>query len=46
VDGIRYALTGYHKASLVFGVGVLSVLSAITLGVCVWIFTTGWKLRA
>lgn len=46
VDGIRYALTGYHEASLLLGVGVLSTLSFITLGVCVWIFTTGWKLRA
>lgn len=46
VDGIRYALTGYHEASLALGVGVLSVLSVISLLACVWIFTTGWKLRA
>lgn len=46
VDGIRYALTGYHEASLLLGVGVLGSLSVIALGVCVWIFTTGWKLRA
>lgn len=46
VDGIRYALTGYHEASLLLGVGVLGPLSLIALGVCVWIFTTGWKLRA
>ncbi len=46
VDGIRYALTGYHEASLLLGVGVLSALSVIALGICVWIFTTGWKLRA
>lgn len=46
VDGIRYALTGYHEASLSLGVGVLSGLSVLTLAICVWIFTTGWKLRA
>ena len=46
VDGIRYALTGYHEASLLLGVGVLGSLSVLSLGVCVWIFTTGWKLRA
>lgn len=46
VDGIRYALTGYHEASLSLGVGVLAALSAVALGVCIWIFTTGWKLRA
>lgn len=46
VDGIRYALTGYHEASLLLGIGVLGSLSALALGVCVWIFTTGWKLRA
>jgi ABC-2 type transport system permease protein len=46
VDGIRYALTGYHEASLALGVGVLSVLSALTLLMCIWIFRTGWKLRA
>jgi ABC-2 type transport system permease protein len=46
VDGIRYSLTGYHEASLLFGVGVLSLLSAAILVVCIWIFHTGWKLRA
>lgn len=46
VDGIRYALTDYHEASLVLGMMVISGLSAVALGVCVWIFTTGWKLRA
>ncbi len=46
VDGIRYALTGYHEASLVLGVLVISGLSAIVMAICVWIFTTGWKLRS
>lgn len=46
VDGIRYALTGYHEASLALGIGILTGLSAIVLGLCVWIFTTGWKLRS
>lgn len=46
VDGIRYALTGYHEAPLLLGVGVLGFLSVIILFVCVRIFTTGWKLRA
>ncbi len=46
VDGIRYSLTGYHEASLLLGVTVLGTLSVITLAICVWIFRTGWKLRA
>jgi ABC-2 type transport system permease protein len=46
VDGIRYSLTNYHEASLLFGSGVLSLLSLVVLAVCIWIFTTGWKLRA
>lgn len=46
VDGIRYSLTGYHEMSLVFGSSVLIALSLVTLAVCVWIFKTGWKLRA
>ena len=46
VDGIRYSLTGYHEASLALGVFVIAGLSAVTLAACVWIFATGWKLRA
>lgn len=46
VDGIRYALTGYHEASLLLGVSVLSSLSVVVLIICVYIFKTGWKLRA
>jgi ABC-2 type transport system permease protein len=46
VDGIRYSLTGYHEASLVLGIGVLSGLSFVVLIMCVYIFKTGWKLRA
>jgi ABC-2 type transport system permease protein len=46
IDGIRYSLTGYHDASLLLGVGVLGGLSLVVLGICVYIFTTGWKLRA
>ncbi len=46
VDGIRYSLTGYHEASLYLGAGILAGLSLVTLLICVWIFKTGWKLRA
>jgi ABC-2 type transport system permease protein len=46
VDGIRYSLTNYHEASLVLGIVVLGGLSVVTLGICVWIFRTGWKLRS
>lgn len=46
IDGIRYSLTGYHEASLLLGVGVLGGLSILVLGLCVFIFTTGWKLRS
>jgi len=46
VDGIRYALTGYHEASLLLGTGVYVALSALALAACVFIFRTGWKLRS
>lgn len=46
VDGIRYALTGYHEASLALGMTVIGGLSLVTLLACVWIFITGWKIRA
>jgi ABC-2 type transport system permease protein len=46
VDGMRYALTGYHEVSIVLGVTVLSALTFVCLLVCVFIFKTGWKLRA
>lgn len=46
IDGIRYSLTGYHEAPLFLGIGVLMGLSLVVLGLCVYIFTTGWKLRS
>ena len=46
IDGIRYSLTGYHDSSLLLGLTVLSLLSALVLATCVYIFTTGWKLRS
>ena len=46
IDGIRYSLTGYHDSSLLLGLTVLSLLSALVLAACVYIFTTGWKLRS
>lgn len=46
IDGLRYSLTGYHEAPLLLGVGVLAGLSLVVLGLCVYIFTTGWKLRS
>lgn len=45
-DGIRYALTGYHDSSLMLGIAVLSLISAGFLGLTVYIFKTGWKLRS
>lgn len=46
IDGIRYSLTGYHDASLMLGIGILGSLSLLALAGCVYIFRTGWKLRA
>lgn len=46
VDGIRYALTGYHEVPLMLGFSVLGSLSLLALIVCVYIFSTGWKLRS
>ncbi len=45
-DGIRYALTGYHDSSLVLGAGVLVAIGAAALGLTVYIFQTGWRLRS
>lgn len=46
IDGLRYSLTGYHDSSLLLGIGVLGGLSFVVLSICVYIFTTGWKLRS
>ena len=46
VDGIRFALTGYHEVSIALGVAVLSTLAFVCLLAWVFIFRTGWKLRA
>jgi ABC-2 type transport system permease protein len=46
IDGIRYALTGYHDAPLLLGVGVLMAIGVTVLGLTVYIFKTGWKLRS
>jgi ABC-2 type transport system permease protein len=34
VDGIRYALTGYHEANIALGIGILSGLSLVALFFC------------
>lgn len=44
-DGIRYSLTGHSDSSVVLGLLVLFSLSALFLGLTVYIFKTGWKLR-
>ena len=46
VDSLRYALTGYHESSLLFSISVLGTLTLLALTVCIYIFRTGWKLRA
>jgi ABC-2 type transport system permease protein len=46
IDGIRFALTGYHDASLLLGLGVLGGISALSLVATVQIFKSGWKLRS
>lgn len=46
VDGIRYALTGYHDSPIWLGLTVLLSLTIIVLFMCVFIFRTGWKLRS
>lgn len=46
VDGIRYSLTGYHDAPLMLGMMIITGLSAVILAACIWIFSTGWKVRA
>jgi len=45
-DGIRYALTGQNDSSILLGLTVLISLAIIFLGITVWIFKTGWKLRS
>ena len=46
VDGIRYALTGYHDASIWLGLSVMSLMALCFLMINIYIFKTGWKLRA
>lgn len=45
-DGLRYAMTNTHEASLTIG-AVIIVGMLVALSVLVWIlFTRGWRLRA
>ncbi len=45
-DGIRYSLTGFSDTSVWVSLSVLLSLSLVFLGLTVWIFKTGWKLRS
>jgi ABC-2 type transport system permease protein len=45
-DGIRYALTGHSDTSITLGLTVMFSMAVIFLGLTVWIFKTGWKLRS
>ena len=45
MDGVRYAMIGYHEASLLFGQTLLIGL-AVALFILVWrLFKIGWRLR-
>lgn len=46
VDSLRFSLTGYHESSLLMSTGVLGGLALLSMLGCVYIFKTGWKLRA
>lgn len=45
-DGIRYSLTGLHDSPIWLGLLVLGCIGLLFLGLTVWIFKTGWKLRS
>jgi ABC-2 type transport system permease protein len=46
VDGIRYSLTGFGEIHTLVSLSLLFVLSATMLGLVIYVFKTGWKLRS
>jgi ABC-2 type transport system permease protein len=44
-DGLRYAMTGAHEASLWVGAGIISALFVVLLSTVVYLFSRGWRLR-
>jgi ABC-2 type transport system permease protein len=46
IDGFRYGFLGRHDGDLWLGVAMMGGINAALLGLCYWMFRTGYKLRA
>lgn len=46
IDGFRYGFLGHHDGDLWLGVAMMAGINAALLGLCYWMFRTGYKLRA
>ena len=46
IDGFRYALTGHAEGSLLFGAGLLLVLTLLASFICQYVLARGWRLKS
>ncbi len=46
IDGFRYGFLGHHDGSLALGLIMMTAVNAGLLGLCYWMFRTGYKLKA
>ena len=46
IDGFRYALTGHAEGSLLFGAGMLLVLTLTASLLCQYVLARGWRLKS
>jgi ABC-2 type transport system permease protein len=45
IDGFRYGFVGHADGSLSVGIAVMLVVDIVLLGLCYWMFATGYKLK-
>ena len=46
IDGFRYGMLNQADGSLLAGIIVMAVINIVLWGVCVWMFSSGYKLKA
>ncbi len=46
IDGFRYGFIGHAESSLVIGVAVMIVGNLVLWGTCLWMFASGYRIKA
>jgi ABC-2 type transport system permease protein len=46
IDGFRYGFIGHADSDLALGVAIMIAVNAALFALCLWMFRTGYKLRA